>query len=316
MKVAEASAPATIANLGPGFDIVGMAIEGFRDRVRLEILSGESVEVRVEGAAAQGVAVQPEKNSASVAALKVFELAGERRGFRLRLRKEVPVGAGLGSSGASAAAGAYAANLLLGEPLTLQELVKCAAEGERVACGSPHLDNVAPSLYGGFTLILDVEKPEILGIKPTMEFEVVVATPRVKLPENKTEYARRVLPEKIELELMVRQQASVARLVASILRGDLEGFGKAVSSDYIIEPARARLIPGFHRVKETALREGALGLSISGAGPSVFAVIRPGEAGRVVEAIKREFNSLGVEAEIFVTKPSIEGARRETIEDP
>lgn len=315
MKVVEASAPATIANLGPGFDVAGMAIEGFRDRVRVEIISGERVEVRVEGAAASGVVAQPERNSASVAALKVFELAGERRGFRLRLRKEVPVGAGLGSSGASAAAGAYAANLLLGEPLTLRELVKCAAEGERAACGSPHLDNVAPSLYGGFTLILDVEKPEILGIKPSMEFEVVVATPRVKLPANKTEYARKVLPEKVELGLMVKQQASVARLVASILRGDLEGFGKAVSSDYIIEPARAKLIPGFNRVKEAALREGAVGLSISGAGPSVFAVVRLGEAEKIAEAIRREFSSLDVEADILVTKPSMEGARREPIED-
>ena len=311
MRIIKASAPATIANLGPGFDVAGLAIEGFRDSVKLQLLEGGGVELSVKGPAAGGVASEPEKNSAAVAASKVFEAAGEDKGFRLELHKEVPVRAGLGSSGASAAAAAYAANLILGKPLRFEELVKCAAEGERAACGAPHLDNVAPSLYGGFTLILDVEKPEILNVKPRMEFEVVVAMPEVELPADKTAYARSVLPRKVDLELMVRQEASVARLVASILTGDLEGFGKAVSSDHVIEPARAHMIPGFHKVKEAALKNGALGFSISGAGPSVFAITRPGESDKIAETIRSEFNSLGIKSITIKTKPSMEGARKE-----
>lgn len=306
-----ASAPATVANLGPGFDIAGMAIEGFRDRVSLELTGGEAIELELTGPIRAGVAAEPERNSAAVAASRVLELAGKPQGFRLKLHKGVPIGIGLGSSGASAAAAAYAANAVLGNPLSMEELVKCAAEGERAACGAPHLDNVAPSLYGGFTIILDVEKPEILNIKPRNDFTVVIVTPEVKLPKNKTEYARRILPRKIELETVVKQQASLARLIASILTGNLEMMGKAVSGDLIVEPARSIMIPGFREAKEAALKAGALGFSISGAGPSVFAITKPNDAEKVAEEIAKAINKTGTKTSITITKPSTEGARIE-----
>lgn len=311
MRSVTASAPATLANLGPGFDIAGMAIEGFRDKVSLELTGGEAIELELIGSIRRGVAAEPERNSAVVAASKVLELAGKPRGFRLKLHKGVPIGIGLGSSGASAAAAAYAANAILGTPLSMEELVKCAAEGERVACGAPHLDNVAPSLYGGFTIILDVEKPEILNIKPRKDFKVVIVTPEVRLPENKTEYARRILPKMIGLETVVRQQASLARLIASILTGNLEMMGRAVSGDLIVEPARSIMIPGFREAKEAALKAGALGFSISGAGPSVFAVTKPNDAEKVAEKITEAINKTGTKTSITITKPSIEGARIE-----
>ncbi|MEM4038376.1 MAG: homoserine kinase, partial [Nitrososphaerota archaeon] len=246
MRVVEVSAPATIANLGPGFDIVGLAIEGFRDIVRLELREDNKIEFELVNNTGVEISEEPEKNSAVVSALKVMEYLGVRRGFRMNLTKNVPVGIGLGSSGASSAAAAYAMNTILGGKLPMELLVKLAAEGERAACGSPHLDNVAPALYGGFTMILDVEKPVIFNIKPSVDFSIVLVTPKVYLPKNKTEYARSLLPKNVSLELMTKQQASLARLIIGIMRGDLEMMGEAISRDYVVEPARSIMIPSFH----------------------------------------------------------------------
>lgn len=311
MKIAEASAPATIANLGPGFDIVGLAIESYRDVVKIEFADDDSVTLEVINNTGVDVASKPYQNSAVVSALKVMEYAGVRRGFKMKLEKNVPIGIGLGSSGASAAAAAYAMNVLLGNKLPIEVLVKSAGEGERVACGAPHLDNVAPSLYGGFTMILDVDKPEILNVKPSVDFLIVLVTPKVKLPMNKTEYARSLLPKKIDLEMMVKQSASLTRLIIGILDGDLEMIGKAISSDYIVEPARSIMIPRFYEVKETALKAGALGFSISGAGPSVFALTYPEDAERICSKITSKFHEYGIEAVGRIVRPSPTGARIE-----
>ena len=311
MKIIKATAPATIANLGPGFDVVGVAVSNLRDQVALRL--SDKIEVKVTGPAAEGVDTSPEGNSASVAVREVFRRAGLTKNFSLELYKEVPVASGLGSSGASAAAAAYAANKLIGSPLSMEELVKCAAEGERAACGSPHLDNVAPSLLGGFTLILDVEKPEIMKINPRGGYEFVVITPEVKLPENKTKYARELLPKQVDLREVVSQQASLARLITAILKGDPEELGKASSSDKIIEPARSKMIPGFREVKEAALKAGALGFTISGAGPSVLALTKPEKTKKVIQAIRDTFqkNKTKIKTTI-ITKPTTTGARLKT----
>lgn len=311
MKVVEVSAPATIANLGPGFDIVGMAIEGFRDIVRLELAEKGVLELEVVNEAGGHVSANPRENSAVVSAVKVLEYAGVDYGVRMRLVKNVPVGIGLGSSGASAAAAAYAANKALGEPLPMEVLVRLAAEGERVACGSPHLDNVAPSLYGGFTMILDVDRPKIYNIKPSLDFSIVLVTPKVSLPRNKTEYARGLLPVKVDLGLMVKQQTSLTKLIVGLLTNDLRMLGEAVSSDHIVEPARSVMIPHFNEVKRAALEAGALGFSISGAGPSVFALTYPEDSHRILQTLVEKFREKGVEAKGTVTRPTPFGARLE-----
>lgn len=311
LKVIEVSAPATIANLGPGFDIVGLAIEGFRDRVRIELTEKGVAELEVVNNTGVDIALKPEENSASVSALKVIEYTEVEHGFKMKLIKNIPIGIGLGSSGASAAAATYGMNKLLGDILPMEVLVKLAAEGERVACGSPHLDNVAPSLYGGFTMILDVDKPRIFNVKPSIDFSIVLVTPKVKLPKNKTEYARSLLPEKIDLRLMVKQQASLTNLIVGVMRGDLKMIGEAISRDYIVEPARSIMIPKFNEVKETALRAGALGFSISGAGPSVFALTYPEDAENILQKVLEKFNENYIEAKGIITKPSQIGARIE-----
>ncbi|MEM0275301.1 MAG: homoserine kinase, partial [Nitrososphaerota archaeon] len=260
------------------------------------------------------ISEEPEKNSAVVSALKVMEYLGVRRGFRMNLTKNVPVGIGLGSSGASSAAAAYAMNTILGGKLPMELLVKLAAEGERAACGSPHLDNVAPALYGGFTMILDVEKPVIFNIKPSVDFSIVLVTPKVYLPKNKTEYARSLLPKNVSLELMTKQQASLARLIIGIMRGDLEMMGEAISRDYVVEPARSIMIPSFHKIKEHALKSGALGFSISGAGPSVFAITYPEKAENLLKEIISKFEENNVEARGIITKPSTLGAAIKNLE--
>ncbi|MDW7986257.1 MAG: homoserine kinase [Nitrososphaerota archaeon] len=311
MKTIEVSAPATIANLGPGFDIVGLAIEGYRDRVKIELVEESIIELKVENNTGVDIASKPWENSASVSALKVIEYANVECGFKMELIKNVPIGFGLGSSGASAAAAAYGMNKLLGDILSMEVLVKLAAEGERVACGSPHLDNVAPSLYGGFTIILDIDKPKIFNIKPLMDFSIVLVTPKVKLPKNKTEYARSLLPEKVDLTLMVKQQASLTNLIVGIMNGDLKMIGEAVCRDYVVEPARSIMIPKYYEVKDEALKAGALGFSISGAGPSVFALTYPEDAENILQAILEKFSENGLEVMGMITKPSPTGARVE-----
>lgn len=314
MRVVEVSAPATIANLGPGFDVVGLAIEGFRDIVRLEIRDDSKIEFELVNNTSVEIAEEPEKNSAVVSALKVMEYVGVRKGFKMNLTKNVPVGVGLGSSGASSAAAAYAMNTLLEGKLSMELLVKLAAEGERAACGSPHLDNVAPAIYGGFTMILDVEKPVIFNIKPPIDFSIILVTPKVTLPKNKTEYARSLLPKNVSLELMTKQQASLTRLIIGIMRGDLEMMGEAISRDYIIEPARSVMIPSFHKVKEHALKSGALGFSISGAGPSVFAITYPEKAENLLKELIKKFEEDSIEARGIITKPSMLGATIKNLE--
>lgn len=311
MKIVEASAPATIANLGPGFDIVGLAIENYRDIVRIELTDDRLITLEIVNNTSVAVASKPEENSAVISALKVMEFAEIRSGFKMKLVKNVPIGIGLGSSGASAAAAAYAMNILLGDKFPMEVLVRSAGEGEKVACGSPHLDNVAPSLYGGFTMILDVNKPEIFNIKPSIDFSIVLVTPQVKLPSNKTEYARSLLPKKIDLETMVKQTSSLTRLITGIMKEDLKMMGEAISSDYIVEPARSVMIPRFYEVKETALKAGALGFSISGAGPSVFALTYPEDAENVRREIVMKFKQYDVETVGIIAKPTPIGARIE-----
>jgi homoserine kinase len=311
MKIIKVSAPATIANLGPGFDIVGLAIENYRDIVGIELTDDRSIALEIVNNTGVPVASKPEKNSAVVSALRVMEFAGVKSGFKMKLIKNVPVGIGLGSSGASAAAAAYAMNILLGDKLPMEVLVRSAGEGERVACGSPHLDNVAPSLYGGFTMILDVDKPEIFNIKPSIDFSIVLITPQIRLPNNKTEYARSLLPKKIDLETMVKQTTSLTRLITGIIKGDLKMIGKGISSDYVIEPARSVMIPRFYEVKEAALKAGALGFSLSGAGPSVFALTYPEDAENIRREIVKKFYEYGVESVGIIAKPTPIGARIE-----
>lgn len=310
MKVVEVSAPATIANLGPGYDLMGMALDSPRDRLKVCLVEGSLDEIEVEGIGEGTISTAPDLNASMVAGRAVLREAGVH-GFCLKmyLKKGVPPRMGMGSSGASSAAGAFSVNVLLGRPLTDMQVLRCAMEGERASCGSPHADNVAPSLLGGITLVLSYDPLQVMRFKPISGVEVVEVAPEVQLSEEKTKKAREVLPKSVSLDTVVAQMGSFATLLMGVANGDPRMMGAGISGDSIVEPARAKLIPGFFDVKKAALEGGAFGCSISGAGPSVFALTPPGKGSEIGERMKDAFRMAGVRSYFTIHRTSEEGAK-------
>ncbi len=305
-----ASAPATVANLGPGFDVVGAALEEPRDRIEVELVAEPSVAVQVKGTYASEVP-GGEGNVCYVVAREVLKKAEHRGGLRITLFKEVPPASGLGSSGASSAVTAFAVNKALGEPLTFMETLLSALEGERFAAGAPHADNAAPSLFGGIVFIYSYKPLRLLRVDPPQEVDVVIVTPLIRWTEKKTYLARQVLPKRISLKKMVKQLGGLVPLVAGIAKGDPQLIGEGVNMDFVIEPARAKLIPKFKEVKRAALKAGAYGCSISGAGPSIFALAPPQASSSIAKAMANVLESSSIVYKMLITKFSREGARIE-----
>lgn len=300
-------APASIANLGPGFDVLAMAIEGFRDLVCLTVREGSgNVQIGVRG-------LKVPEGRENVA-YRVVEEAIVRYGldnldFKVEVVKGVPPAYGLGSSGATAAATAYAISKATALELGVKELVLLSGAGEALVAGTPHYDNVSASILGGIVIVDPVEL-EVYKIKPRRRFYISIITPNIPRDSKKTSKARSVLPKTIDLTLHTKQSASLARMIHSINRGDLEGFGKALSRDYIVEPSRACLIPEYWSLKKLALESGALGFNIAGAGPSVFSLHRSREeARRVGNILLKYLEREGVEATHYLTRVSNEGVK-------
>ena len=301
-------APATIANIGPGFDVLGLALSRPGDLLDAELSDTPGVEiVEVTGDGGR-LSREPLKNVASRAALDVLRRAGSERGLRLWLRKEMPLASGLGSSGASSAAGAFAANEILGRPLSPRDVMLCAMEGECAASGSPHADNVAPSVMGGVVLVRSYDPFEIVQLPVPDGLRVAVVHPHCQVP---TAEARRLVNERTYgLDVIVPNIGSVAALVAALYRNDLELLGRSID-DRIIEPLRATLIPGFAAVKSAAFAAGALGCSIAGSGPSVFAFADADAAAeRIGTAMQAAFKTAAsLDSDVFWGRVSTEGAR-------
>jgi len=258
-------APATVANLGPGYDILGLALESPGDTVHARRTGGDAVVLtRISGESELPPA--GETNTAVVAARLVLERLDQPFGVELELHKGLPLGSGLGSSGASAAAAAWAVNLLAGSPLEPHQLVEPCARAEAAACGSAHADNVAPALLGGVVLVRSPD--DVSAVRTGLDLFVAVVTPRLQLP---TREARQAIPTEIPLVDAIHNCAHAASLVLGLVTGDLDLL-RRVMVDRIAEPRRAGLIPGFAATKQAALAAGALGSSISGAGPSLFAL--------------------------------------------
>ena len=312
MRSAAAFAPATVSNVAVGFDVLGFAVEAAGDEVRVTATEAESARV-VEVADATGtlapgaISLDPAQNTATVGLVKLLADLRPGFGFDVRVRKGIALGSGMGGSAASAVAALVAANSLLERPLPKEALLPYALAAERVASGAPHPDNAAPSLFGGLTLIVSADPVRCVRLPVPRGLLAVLVHPHVRVD---TRDSRAVLSPTVPLADHVRQSAQLAGLVAACFRDDLELLQNCLE-DVVIEPQRAALIPGFARVKAAALGAGALGASISGSGPSVFALAGDeGTAERARAAMAEAFGAGGVgKVDSWVSRVSEEGAR-------
>ena len=300
-------APASIANLGPGFDVLAMAIDSFKDIVELvaKLGSGKIV-VKVEG-----FKVPEGKENVAYGVIReaINKYGLDGIDFYVKIIKGVPPALGLGSSGATSAATAYALSLALNLGLDGKELIKLAGSGEAMVAGLPHYDNVSASILGGVVLI-DPESIEVLKIEPKKTFWIAIVSPDIPRSPKKTYLARKILPSNVDIRTVTKQLASIGKVIHALCMGDLELLGRAISSDYIIEPARAKLIPNYWELKKIALENGALGFNIAGAGPSVFSIYYTKEdAIRVGNLMINHLKELGIYARLHIARISKYGVR-------
>jgi homoserine kinase len=299
-------APATVANLGPGLDVLGLALASPGDRVTARLSEGSGVTIAAVSGDGGVLPLDPEKNTAGVAARKTIDKAGIATGVSLTLDKGMPIGSGLGSSAASAAAAAYAVNLLLGSPLRKTDLLEPCIDAEAAVSGR-HADNVAPALFGGLILVRSIEPLDLVRLPVPEGLIVAVVTPAIELS---TRAARAALPDRVPLEALVRNTANVGAIVSACYSQDLGLLARSMT-DAVATPARAPLIPGCEAVINAALDAGALGSSISGAGPSIFALCRSERsAAEVAAAMVSAFAGHGLASTSTISPADCPGARR------
>mgnify|MGYP005834272157 CR=1 FL=1 len=298
-KVKVAS-PATLSNLGSGFDVFGLALSEPNDVIEARRIEERTIIVeKIEGWGATSITKDPARNSAGAAARAVLDRAGAEFCVALSIKKGIRPCSGIGSSGASAAGGAYAANLLLDDPLALEEVVHCAASAEQITSGSFHADNVGPAVLGGFTIVKSYEPFRILRMDPPASLGVVVTMPDFLV---NTKEARKVLPRQVDLKSMIFEVGNAASLVLGVCRGDVDLIGRSMM-DIVVEPARAPLNPHLREAQSAALNAGAAGTFLGGSGPCVIAVFDKAKgSGREIEAAVRSvYESHGVKCDSWVT---------------
>jgi len=292
-------APATVANVGPGFDVLGFAIDAPGDEVVIRRSAQPRIRL-VEITGDEGrLTMAADQNSVTVPMLRYLEEHPTDGGFEVHLHKKMPLGSGLGSSAASAVAGVYGLNMMLGGRVTRADVLRYALEGERVACGVGHADNAAACLYGGFTLVRSNDPLDVIPLQPACDLFAAVVHPHIEI---RTEDSRRIMRTYVTLAKAVVQWGNIGGLIAGILQGDTGLIARSIN-DVIVEPIRSVLIPGFDAVKFDALQAGALGCSISGSGPSIFALCADLEtAQKAGLAMKKCFAQIGLDADLFVSE--------------
>jgi len=301
-------APATVANMICGYDILGFAVDSPGDEVFMKRTENPGVVIRSIVGDDGRLPLDPDKNTVS-ACVKMYlaHLGLEKEvGVEIDLIKHMPIGSGLGSSSASTVAGLFAINTLMGNPLSKEELMPFCIEGERLACGHGHADNVAPALMGGITLIRGGEGVDIIKLPVPQELVAGIVFPQVDVP---TRDARQLIKEKVALKDAVIQWGNIAGLVSGIFMSDYDLIARSMQ-DVLIEPTRAILIPEFYEMKRIAQEAGVLSFGISGSGPSVVAISKgPEAAQKAVDAIQQHLNEQGIESLQFVSKVNVEGPK-------
>lgn len=288
-------APGTVANLVCGFDILGLALKEPYDVMKVRLL--DEPKVVITNKDEFNLPTDPHKNVAGVVLLSVMERMASNIGFEIEIEKHIKPGSGIGSSAASAAGAAVAANHLLGNIFSNDELVQFAMNGEKLASGVKHADNIAPCILGGVSLIRSIHPLDIVSISSPDLF-VTVVHPQI---EVRTSDARQILRQQILLRDAIRQWGNIAGLVTGFLKNDLDLIGRSLE-DVIIEPVRSILIPGFDEVKAKCREAGALGGGISGSGPSVFMLSKEEKTARQVELVMKEvYTKIGIDYNTYVT---------------
>jgi homoserine kinase len=304
------TAPATIANLVCGFDVLGMAITDPFDEIEIS-LNKENSDIRIVHTDDYKLSTDPAKNVIGAALKAMQEEGGVAVGFDVTIKKHIKPGSGLGSSAASSAGAVVAANLLLNEKFSKEDLVRFAMYGEKLASGVKHADNIAPCIYGGVTLIRSIHPLDIVELSFPPLY-VAVVHPQI---EVKTSDARQILRKEVQLKDAIRQWGNIAGLVAGFIKQDYALIGRSLE-DVIIEPVRSILIPGFYELKQRAKEAGALGGGISGSGPSIFMLC---ESEKIAKAVEKEmqliYDQIGVEYRTYVStvnRSGVEVVNRES----
>lgn len=306
MKSIKVFAPATVANVACGFDILGFAVENPGDELVMTIKKEKGVVITKITGDGGRLPADPALNTAGVSAQKFLEYINADCGVEIELHKKMPLGSGMGSSAASAVAAVFAANKLFGEPRQKRDLLPFTLEGEKIACGVAHADNTAPSLFGGFVLVRSYEPLDIVELPVPENLYCAIVHPNIEI---QTKDARKILKKDIPMKDAITQWGNIAGLVAGILKKDYALIGRSLQ-DAVVEPVRSILIPHFDEVKACALTSGALGCSISGSGPSIFALAESKKtAADSASAMKSKFESYKIQSEIYVSKINVKGPK-------
>jgi homoserine kinase len=291
-------APSSTANLGPGFDVFGLAVDAFFDEITLtKKKSGVSIVTK------DNIPTNPDNNTAGLVVKNMLKKLKIKDGIEIKIKKGVPAGFGMGSSAASAAAAVIAFNQMFELKLDDNALVEFAGFGEKASAGSVHYDNVAASVLGGF-VIVRTNPLNVIKIEPPMNLRMCIAVPTLEVPKKKTKVSRGVIPKKVRLSDSIANLSNAAAIVAGFMRKDPDLIGNSIK-DVIVEPARRHMIPGFIKVKENALKAGALGVTISGAGPSVIAFSKSSaDLKKISLAMSKGFASANTKCQTVICKPS------------
>ena len=304
MKEIKLFAPATIANVSCGFDVLGLCLDNVGDEMVIRKTNEKGVKItKIIG---QYLPLETAKNVAGVAALALLKKLNSNAGFEIEIYKNIKPGSGIGSSAASSAGAVFGVNKLLGEPFSLQELVPFAMEGEKLASGTAHADNVAPALLGGFTLVRSYDPLDIVKIDAPSALYATVVHPQI---EVKTSDARAVLKQNVTLKQSVTQLGNLGGLISGLYTGDYELIGRSLH-DEIAEPYRSILIPEFENVKKIVLEAGALGSGISGSGPSIYALSKGKKiAEEVGKAMASVYDNIEIDFDVHVSKVNANGIK-------
>lgn len=297
-------APATVANLSCGYDVLGCCLDAVGDQMLVR--KNDLSQVRITKITGQELPMETERNVAGVAVQALLQALGSNQGFDIEIYKGIKSGSGIGSSAASSAGAVYAVNQLVGSPFSATELIPFAMEGERLASGSAHADNVAPALLGGFSLVRSYEPLEVLRLPSPRALHMVILHPLI---EVNTRDSRSIIRQQVTLSKAVKQWGNLGALVSALYTEDYQLLGRSMV-DEIVEPVRSILIPFFQPLKEIALKKGALAFGISGSGPSVFAVCQGERKAREVrQALKEFYQDKEIDFELHLSKINPQGIK-------